>query len=82
MSTHTLIIERQTTSVADVVWLELIQHDVAPDDAQSELVELSSEPTDARFDRVLEIEGKYNNWTAHRAVRLYRHPTLREGANK
>ena len=82
MSTHTLIIERPTTSVADVVWLELIEHDIAPDDAQAELVQLSSEPTDARFDRVLEIQGGYNSWTAHRAVRLYRHPTLREGASK
>jgi hypothetical protein len=75
-TTHTLIIEL-TYSTDCVRWVELIEHQVACDDVQSELVALESAPDEARFDRVLEIDGAYNSWTAHRAVKLLRHPYLR-----
>lgn len=76
MTTNTLIMQLSATS-DDVRWLELIEHRVASDDTQSELVELDGAPTEARFDRVLEIEGAYSSWTAHRAVELHGHPYLR-----
>lgn len=72
-TSNTLIIQLSKLN-NDVSWLELIEYHVACDDVQSELVELDGAPTEARFDRVLEIDGVYNAWTAHRAVELHGHP--------